>query len=182
MTRSLPDTRRIVTGHGPDGRSIIEEDGPAPGIKRVTEREGYAMANIWRTGAAPSDVHAPDSIQEHSGVLPPKGGSVIRVIDFPPEPKDKALLAAQMKATFRKLYPDADHTKDDKVHQGMHRTETVDYAIVLKGSITAIMDEGETVMSAGDILIQRGTNHAWSNRSDDICRIAFILIDGSDEK
>ena len=60
----------------------------------------------------------------------------------------------------------------------MHRTETIDYGIVLEGEITLIMDEGETVVRAGDIVIQRGTNHGWANRSDRNCRIAFILIDG----
>jgi uncharacterized cupin superfamily protein len=60
----------------------------------------------------------------------------------------------------------------------MHITDTIDYAIVLQGELVAIMDEGETVMRAGDILIQRGTNHAWANRSDAVARIAFILVDG----
>jgi uncharacterized cupin superfamily protein len=57
-------------------------------------------------------------------------------------------------------------------------TETIDYAILLQGELVATMDEGETVMRAGDVLIQRGTNHAWANRSKEIARIAFILIDG----
>jgi len=60
----------------------------------------------------------------------------------------------------------------------MHLTDTIDYAILLQGELVAIMDEGETVMRAGDILIQRGTNHAWANRSDAVARIAFILVDG----
>jgi uncharacterized cupin superfamily protein len=60
----------------------------------------------------------------------------------------------------------------------MHITDTIDYAILLQGELVAIMDEGETVMRAGDILIQRGTNHAWANRSDAVARIAFILVDG----
>jgi uncharacterized cupin superfamily protein len=60
----------------------------------------------------------------------------------------------------------------------MHRTETVDYGIVLEGELVLILDEGETTVRAGDIVIQRGTNHGWSNRSDKNCRIAFILIDG----
>ena len=61
----------------------------------------------------------------------------------------------------------------------MHKTATVDYAIVLSGEIYAIMDEGETLLRAGDVLIQRGTNHAWANRSERTARIAFVLIDGS---
>jgi uncharacterized cupin superfamily protein len=61
----------------------------------------------------------------------------------------------------------------------MHRTQTVDYGIVLEGEITLVVDEGETTVRAGDIVIQRGTNHAWANRSGRNCRIAFILIDGA---
>jgi uncharacterized cupin superfamily protein len=64
----------------------------------------------------------------------------------------------------------------------MHRTETVDYAIVLEGEIWAVMDEGETLLRAGDVLIQRGTNHAWANRSASTARIAFVLIDGAYKK
>jgi uncharacterized cupin superfamily protein len=60
----------------------------------------------------------------------------------------------------------------------MHRTETVDYGIVLDGELTLIVDDDETTVRAGDIVIQRGTNHAWANRSGAHCRIAFILIDG----
>jgi uncharacterized cupin superfamily protein len=60
----------------------------------------------------------------------------------------------------------------------MHKTQTVDYAIVLQGEIYAVMDEGETLMRAGDVLIQRGTNHAWANRSQQMARICFVLIDG----
>jgi len=59
----------------------------------------------------------------------------------------------------------------------MHKTATVDYALVLEGEIVAVMDVGETVMRAGDALIQRGTNHSWANRSDKPCRMAFILVD-----
>jgi len=62
-----------------------------------------------------------------------------------------------------------------------HRTETVDYAIVLEGEIWAVMDEDETLLRAGDILVQRGTNHAWANRSSKTARIAFVLIDGTFE-
>jgi quercetin dioxygenase-like cupin family protein len=60
----------------------------------------------------------------------------------------------------------------------MHKTDTVDYAIVLEGEIVAILEEAETVLRAGDILIQRGTNHAWSNQSEKSCKVAFVLVDG----
>ena len=99
------------------------------------------------------------------------------MIDYPPESTDPAERRRQLAATFGSLYPYAEHRIDDK-HPGMHRTETVDYAIVLEGEIVAMMDDNETVLRAGDILIQRGTNHAWANRSGKPARICFVLIDG----
>lgn len=178
MTNSIPPLRRVVTGHDAVGKSIIAQDGVPPRVVTVAKRPDYAMANVWRTSAAPCDVNAPDDILEHNGVMPPRHGTVIRVIDIPPEPEDPKTLEEMLHATFQELYPDAQHTTDRSVHQGMHRTATVDYAIVLAGSITAIMDKGETVLNAGDILIQRGTNHAWSNRSNAVCRMVFVLVDG----
>ena len=111
-------------------------------------------------------------------VAPGNGGTILRVIDFPPEPKDPAEREHGMRATFAKLYKDADHKPENSPHPGMHETETLDYAIVLSGEIVAVMDCEERLMKTGDILIQRGTNHAWANRSDAPCRICFVLIDG----
>ncbi len=113
----------------------------------------------------------------HPGILPPKNGTILRVIDFPPEPKDPEELKRRLHATFGGMWSDARHDAAAR-HPGMHKTETVDYAIVLEGEIWAVMDEGETLMRAGDVLIQRGTNHAWANRSDKTARIAFVLMDG----
>ena len=77
------------------------------------------------------------------------------------------------------MFTDAQHDKREGAHPGMHRTDTVDYAIILEGEIWAVMDEGETLMRAGDVLIQRGNNHAWANRSTKTARICFVLLDGS---
>ena len=78
----------------------------------------------------------------------------------------------------RRMNVASSHTGEGSRHAFMHRTETVDYGIVLDGELVLIMDLGETIVRAGDIVIQRGTNHGWANRSDRNCRIAFILIDG----
>jgi len=83
-----------------------------------------------------------------------------------------------MQASFRHLFEDAEHNPEPNQYPGMHRTMTVDYAILLSSELVAMMDEGEVVMRSGDVLIQRGTNHAWSNRSGKPARIAFVLIDG----
>jgi len=166
----LPDIRRVVTGDDASGSSRIVEDAPATAIRTVPERPGYRAVNVWRTNA--------DAVENHQGILPPKGGTILRIIDFPPEPKDPDERRRRIAATFGGIFKDASHDKREGKHPGMHRTQTVDYAIVLEGEIWAVMDQDETLLRAGDVLIQRGTNHAWANRSNATARIAFVLIDG----
>jgi len=175
----LPPIRRVLTADDASGRSSIVEDGPSPAVRLVPERPGYRVTNLWRTVAAPALVSAHDSIAEHRGVLPPPGGTVLRIIDFPPEPQDPAELQRQLQATFGSMFSDASHAPRPGEHPGMHRTATVDYALMLAGELVAIMDKGETVLRAGDVLVQRGTQHAWANRSGQPARVAFVLIDGS---
>ena len=100
-------------------------------------------------------------------------------MDIPPEPTDPEKLKVWFSATSNTIFPDRERRDADKSrHPGMHITDTVDYAIILFGEMYAVMEEGETLMRAGDVLVQRGTNHAWSNRSGETCRVAFILVDG----
>jgi hypothetical protein len=179
MSRALPPIRRIVTGIGSDGKSRIVEDGPPPVITSIAERPGLRNANIWTTSAMPAPIAAPDRIAEHKTLYPPKHGTVIRVMDIPPEPADHQALEAAYRGQSADMFPDHDRIDADKTrHPGMHITDTIDYAIILFGEMYAVMDDGETLMQAGDVLVQRGTNHAWSNRSGDVCRVAFILVDG----
>ena len=179
MSTALPPIRRIVTGDDASGRSRIIEDAAATAVRTVAERPGYRAVNLWRTEASPIPIAAPDSISQHKGILPPKnGGTVLRIIDFPPESADPAVRQKQIAATFGDIFADADHDKRAGAHPGMHRTKTLDYAIILDGEIWAVMDDGETLMRAGDVLVQRGTNHAWANRSDRTARICFVLMDG----
>ena len=178
MSEKLPPIRRIVTEDDAQGRSRIIEDAPAKAVRTVVERPGYRAVNVWRTVGMPMPVAAPDDIDRHQGILPPKGGTILRIIDFPPEPKDPDERRRRITATFGGIFKDASHDKRRGKHPGMHRTETVDYAIVLEGEIWAVMDDGETLLRAGDVLVQRGTNHAWANRSGATARIAFVLIDG----
>jgi hypothetical protein len=182
MNNKLPPIRRVVTADSADGRSRIVEDAAAAAIRTVAERPGYRAVNVWRSAEMPAHIGASDTTAAHRGVLPPKNGTILRICDFPPEPKDPKELKRVMDATFGSIYSDADHARATARHPGMHRTETVDYAIVLEGEIWAVMDEGETLLRAGDILIQRGTNHAWANRSAGTARVAFVLIDGAYKK
>ena len=175
--------RRVVTGHDAAGRAIIQEDGPVPRVQRVGGPHGPLFFEVWNTRATPAPIDAASGEPAEQGVqlAPPKNGTRIRVLDIPPEDASIASLSPeQIKAHFAEVGAGDAPLQGGKLarHAFMHRTETIDYGIVLEGELTLIMDVGETIVRAGDIIIQRGTNHGWANRSGRNCRIAFILIDG----
>ena len=167
--------RRIVTAVNPAGRSYIVSDTRLP-TAEVPPGEPV-RAGLWITDRAPASnegVHdpVPDGVIPR---IPPaaRGGTVFRIIDFLP---DTVRQADPAELARRGVRTTADRSAKDP---GFHVTDTVDYAIVLEGEIWAVLDEGETLMRAGDTLIQRGTYHAWSNRSDTVCRVAFVLVDAT---
>jgi mannose-6-phosphate isomerase-like protein (cupin superfamily) len=176
--------RRIVTGHDAQGRAVILEDAPPPRAVRIGGDMGPMFYEVWNTRETPARIDRASSEPHEGGVqlAPPKNGTRIRVLDIPPEgDRLKSLTPDQARAHFAEVgAADASaHARGEGArHALMHRTETVDYGIVLEGEVVLIMEEGETTVRAGDIVIQRGTNHGWANRSDRNCRIAFILIDG----
>jgi len=175
--------RRVVTGHDAKGNAVIVEDTLGLRTARIGGEIGPTFYEVWNTREMPARIdRASLEPREESIVLaPPKSGTRIRVLDFPPEDERiKSISAEDARAHFAGIGAKdaASHKGGDSRHPFMHRTETIDYGIVLEGEITLILDEGETVVRAGDIVIQRGTNHGWANRSGKNCRVAFILIDG----
>lgn len=178
--------RRIVTGHDADGNAVFLEDGPSPRVQRVGGERGPLFHEVWNTQATPAPIDRASGEPTEDGIslAPPQGGTRIRVLDIPPEDASFAdITPEEAQAHFAEVgATDASsHSGTGSRHAFMHRTETVDYGIVLDGELTLILDIGETVVKAGDIVIQRGTNHGWANRSGRNCRIAFILIDGAYE-
>jgi mannose-6-phosphate isomerase-like protein (cupin superfamily) len=170
----LRKIRRVVTGHDARGKSVIVSDGPSPHVLMIPGRDDFGLTNLWVTDGAPaSNVGNADAAARPVVLEPPAGGSIFRVVEFPP---DKVAASFDRKAAFSSMGADHAMDPDASRHPGMHKTATVDYAIVLSGEIWALMDEGETLLKAGDCLVQRGTNHAWSNRSDAPCLVAFILV------
>lgn len=172
--------RRIVTAHDARGRSVILSDDSSPHIMPIMDQPNFAVTDFWRTAATPADNGAGtnnDPCGLPIQVAPPASGSVFRVVQFPPD-KDWAAKAAAMGGSVAiDETAKAANTGGPVRHAHMHRTRSIDYAIVLSGEIWAVMDEGETKMVAGDVMIQRGTNHAWANRSNAPCVVAFVLID-----
>ena len=174
--------RRIVTGHNAAGKAIIHEDAPPPRVQRVGGEHGPVFHEVWNTREIPVMIDRRSGEPTESGLVlaPPKGGTRIRVIDFPPEGDAiRRLTADEAAEKFREMGGrEAAASGSGSPHPLMHRTQTLDYGIVLEGELTLVLDYGETTVRAGDIIIQRGTNHAWANRSDKNCRVAFVLIDG----
>jgi quercetin dioxygenase-like cupin family protein len=175
----LNPVRRIVTGHDDTGKAIIEMDGPSPNAK-VRPGTGLVSTLVWVTDETPArmDLRS-DRADREMGVPPPPNGSVLRVVDFPPvTPEAEAMDQSEILKMMGADHHSADGEKAR--HAFMHRTKSVDYAFVLEGEIDALLDDSEVHMKAGDIMVQQGTNHAWVNRSDRVCRIAFVLIDAHD--
>jgi quercetin dioxygenase-like cupin family protein len=173
----IPRTRRVVTGHNEQGKSVIVEDGPAPNMHRSEYSPNTAQV-IWATDEMPARCHnepdpAPQSRRFKASPSP--FGTILRIANFPP---DSEYDAEKMKLFLREI---GGHSNGSDRHFFFHKTPTLDYAIVLSGEIWALMDEGETLLKAGDVLIQRATNHSWSNRSSALCQMAFVLIDAQPE-
>jgi quercetin dioxygenase-like cupin family protein len=162
----------VVTGHTPDGRSTIISDEPAPQVTPGVRPDGGSTV-LWVTDRSPAsnsgnEDAAPGGIR--NPVPPPwRGGTILRVVDFLPASRATPSAAALMGLR---------HAPERTArHPGFHQTDTVDYAVVLEGEVWAVLDEAETLLKPGDVLIQRGTYHAWDNRSDQVCRILFALVD-----
>lgn len=142
--------RRVVTGHDEHGVSVFASDGPVPVAR--TAPDGALFYEVWGTNASPAPISAeePDPTVGALRVPPAPNGTKIRVNEFPPG-----------------------------VVSPVHRTQSVDYGIVLSGEVVLVLDDSETVLRPGDVVVQRGTNHRWENRSVEKARMAFILVDGA---
>jgi quercetin dioxygenase-like cupin family protein len=145
----MTPVRRVVTGHDTDNVAQILWDEP---ITKIKHGKSGVLTHLWNTTATPADIRVgmelADPADEPHVTPPPPGGSRFVVIDYPPGNSGT-----------------------------MHRTETIDYIIVMTGEIDMVMDDSTVTLRAGDVMIQRGTNHAWFNRGTENARIAFVLID-----
>ncbi len=150
-------TRRVVTGHDADGKSVVLSDGPPPQHHPMSGPSvGANFVEIWSTAdPVPQLTSAPASEpNERAFTIMPPTGHLLRIIElYPPRGGGKRTV--------------------------MHRTRTLDYVVVIEGEAVCIFDDSEVVLKKGDVVVQRGTNHAWENRSDAIARMAFFHIDAA---
>jgi quercetin dioxygenase-like cupin family protein len=143
------EIRRVVTGHDDNGKAVVVKDETMSNVKVMPS--GHKGCVMWVADDTPASVSGDeDPALRDMGIAPPARGNVLRILELAPG-----------KEAF------------------MHRTDTLDYCIVLEGICAMKLDDDdEVILSAGDILIQRGTWHGWENRGDKPCRLAFVLIDG----
>ena len=149
--KATHEVRRVVTHLDDSGKAVVLFDGKVP---LSGERPPNFVANMWVTGTSLPDFSAEDRGQVKTGIMPPKNGTAFRIVGSD--------------APAKGLPPR---------HPMMHRTRTLDYAVIMSGEIDMLLDEGEVHLKAGDVLVQQATNHAWVNRGKEPCRVAFILMD-----
>jgi quercetin dioxygenase-like cupin family protein len=153
MSENAPHIRRVVTGHDAAGRATIWRDGPATNHKFPVA--GVASTLMWVTDATPADFMGErDEGERILGTAPPAGGTRFCVMEFAP---------------------------GNAVH-GQHRTDSIDYVICVSGEIGMDLDDETVTLRAGDVMIQRGTDHVWVNRGSVPARLAIVLIDGAPKR
>ena len=181
MTEKVKPVRRIVVVDENEKSKAIA-DGPSPDVRTDPARPGFASTRIWVTDRTPAKIkgvretlHMPHTLE------PPAGGSVCRVVTFPPDDGFKGKVGAkEVQAYFDAMGSSAASTYSAQApHTYMQKTRTLDFCLILEGEITLVLDTEEVHLKAGDTVVQRGTNHAWSNRSNQPCVIAFSSHDAT---
>jgi hypothetical protein len=180
MTEKPKVVRRIVVVDENDKSRAIA-DGPSPDVRTDPARPGFAAARIWVTDRTPARLQRETLDAQHT-LEPPPGGSVCRVVTFPPDAGWQGKVGAKdVQAWFAAMgSPGASTFSPKAPHPYMQKTRTLDFCLVIEGELTLVLDTQEVHLAAGDTVVQRGTNHAWSNRSGRPCVVAFSSHDAKE--
>ncbi len=179
--QTLPPFKRVVTGHDELGRALAVLVGPTTNNFPLKAVPGTQFYEVWNTSATPALLdNSGDCTDRPLQLSPDLLGSVIRVVDIPPDSLQNQISEEDAAACFAEIGESTAATGvASSKHKLMHRTETLDYGIVTEGEVWLVLDEEDVHLKRGDIVVQRGTNHAWSNRTNQMARMVFILLDGS---
>jgi mannose-6-phosphate isomerase-like protein (cupin superfamily) len=164
-------SRRIVTGHDAEGKSVVIIDGPAT-----------PFGAYWLTDSTPvENTGSADAGQKVNMLEPPAGGSIFRFAAIPPENPNQSREERERQTAKMFDQMKASHCRPDTSrHPGMHKTRTIDYIVLLSGEVTLLLDKGEVDLKPYDVVVQRGTNHAWVNKGKEPAVLAAVLIDAKD--
>ncbi len=168
--------RRIVTGHHDDGRSMVMISDSGPNMTEIKGWPGLWVTELWTTEEMPIDNQRTDDrgarkMRHDPGPM----GTIFRVVEIPPESADHKI---DPKTAFEHLGSENKPSSSDSAkHASMHKTDSVDYLVIISGEMSMLMEDGEILLKAGDCIVQRGTNHAWVNKSGKPCVLAAVLVD-----
>lgn len=174
--------RRIVAGEDDSGKAVALSDGPSPDVHLDPARPGYAATRIWVQESTPARVHGiRETLHLPHTIEPPGNGSVCRVIEFPPEAEYRRDISdAVVRDYFVAMgSPDASTLTGNSPHPYMQKTDTLDFCYIQEGEITLVLDKEEVHLREGDTVVLRGSNHAWSNRSQAPCIVFFSQHDAT---
>lgn len=177
----LPAIHRVVTGHDAQGRAVVASEGPLPTVIEIAAIPGTVFHEVWSTDDTPATLgNGADPTLAPLMLPPPRNGTRVRFVDIPPDTEELLAHGAEKMHNAFTQAGDAgvSTVAPDSPHPLMHRTESIDYGVVIEGELTLILDRGEVRLRAGSVVVQRGTNHAWANRSDRVCRMLFVLVAG----
>ena len=167
------EIHRVVTTLDANNKSTTLADSQVP---LIVSPSGNASVNLWLTTTSPAGFSFNEDIAKPTGLNPPDNGTVIRVVEVPPlKPGEEAKLPPNL---MMNIVGDHAPTRGVPVsHPMMHRTRTIDYAIIMSGEIDMMLDDKTVHLKAGDVVVQQATNHAWLNHGTEPCRIIFVLMD-----
>ncbi|MBH3426428.1 cupin domain-containing protein [Pseudomonas alkylphenolica] len=172
--------KRVVTGHDARGRARVISQGPVPGNEPFEHSPGFSAALLWKTEAdAQVGGSQAETVATVTSVLPGSGGTCAMLVTFPPASEggpSEAQLQAAAEEMMARLPGLAQQFEADA--PGFHRTDTIDYGVLLEGELTLLLDEGDScVCTAGDVVVQMGTRHAWRNTGNTPARVMFVMVD-----
>ena len=174
--KPVPEVRRVVTKLDASGKAVVMFDSK---VQLKSFRSPNPAGEMWVTDKSLPDFNwTEDRALTKVGLVPPKNGTIFRIVDFVPNAAEVAKMDINL---MMKVV--GDHAPKKGLpprHPMMHRTRSLDYAIILSGEIDMLMDDGEVHLKAGDVIVQQATNHAWVNRGKEPCRVAFILMDSQE--
>jgi len=181
MTSEIKPIRRIVVRDNAEGtRSGALCDAPSPDVHLDPARPGFAATRLWVADQTPARVQNETLNLPHT-IEPPKAGSLCRYLQIPPDAAWKGKVGSkQVHAYFVSMgSPGASTYSSNAPHPYMQKTRSLDFALIIEGEVTLVLDLEEVHLSVGDTVVLRGSNHAWSNRSSKPCLIAMSMHDAA---
>ena len=166
----MQNIRKVVVSNDKDGASKVVYDGAVANVEKFIPGVDEALSfNLWATHSSPADLSCDNP--EIPSLQPPKNGTIFRILDLPPASR------YWNKEGVNFNFAELPQPKERSTASFMTKWGDLMYVIILQGEVTFILDTGEVVLKTGDVLVDRGSHHGWMNHTNEVCRIALIMLD-----